>query len=79
MTNHFNMKNVYDHIRGDDPTLNWKGLFHNILAWPRAILPFWITSHNRLPTKVRLKRFGMVDDDKCIFCPAVETTKHLVL
>ncbi|KAI5425003.1 hypothetical protein KIW84_030980 [Lathyrus oleraceus] len=72
MTDHFNMKKVYEHIRGDVPNVNWKGLLHKGLARSQAIFSFSLACHNKLPTKVRLKRFGMVDDDKCVLCPAVK-------
>ena len=40
MKDHFNMKKVNDHIRGDVPDVNWKGLLHKSLARPRAIFFF---------------------------------------
>ncbi|KAI5396408.1 hypothetical protein KIW84_062572 [Lathyrus oleraceus] len=77
MKDHFNMKKVYDQIRGDVPDVNWKCLLQKSLARPRAIFIFWLLCHNMMPTKARLKRFGMVDGDKCVLCPEVETTDQL--
>lgn len=77
MNDHFIMKKVYGHIRGDVPDVNWNCSLHKSLARPQVIFIFWLACHNRLPTKARLKRFGMVDDDKCVLCPVVETTDHL--
>lgn len=77
MKDHFNMKKVYDHIRGDVPDVNLKGLLHKSLARPRATFIFWLACHNRLSTKAILKRFGVVNDDKYVLCPAIETIEHL--
>ncbi|XP_058773286.1 uncharacterized protein LOC131647414 [Vicia villosa] len=54
----------------------YKLLMHNY-ARPRAKLIFWLACHDRLATKSRLVKMGMLKDSKCSFCSNVETIQHL--
>lgn len=73
----FETKRVHDHIKVSFSKVDWRHLFYRTLARHRALYVFWLACHNRLATKERTKRFGMLGDDCCNFCSHIETTKHI--
>ena len=40
-------------------------------------MTLWLTCHQKLATKTRLVRYGIVANNTCCFCDAEETTAHL--
>ncbi|XP_058783773.1 uncharacterized protein LOC131658504 [Vicia villosa] len=55
----------------------WSHLMFGNFARPRAVFILWLACNGRLATKVRLKNFGMTQDDRCVFCEEKETLNHL--
>lgn len=47
------------------------------LAHPRSVFVLWLACNGRLATKERLKKFGMVQDDRCVFYSQKESIDHL--
>lgn len=46
----------------------WRELVLNNCATPRAKFCLWLALWNRLPTKYRLNKFGMVPNTICVYC-----------
>lgn len=78
MVTKFETKRVYDHIKENLSKVDWRHLFYHTLARPRALFILWLTFHNRLATKERVKRFILLEDDRCHFCPHIEIVEHLI-
>ncbi|KAH1222734.1 putative ribonuclease H protein [Glycine max] len=70
-------RKIYHMLREDKPKVTWRKIFYGNLARPRAKFILWMTCLDRLPTKDRLHRFGVVTDCKCVFCGLTETCDHL--
>lgn len=70
-------RKIYHMLRGDKPKVTWRKIFYGNLARPIAKFILWMTCLDRLPTKDRLHRFGVVTDSKCVFCGLIETCDHL--
>ncbi|CAK8544456.1 unnamed protein product [Lathyrus sativus] len=70
-------RRVYVNLLPATPNVVWVKLILHNRARPRAIYTLWMISHGKLATKARLNRFGMVNNNKCVFCSAVETIDHL--
>ncbi|CAI8599460.1 unnamed protein product [Vicia faba] len=56
---------------------SWRAIFYGNMARPRAKLLLWNACHQKLPTKERLLRFGLINEAKCNWCAEVETQHHL--
>lgn len=67
-TRRYDTKQVYHMLRGGKPKVNWRGLLYGNRDRPRAMFILWLACQDRLPTKDRLHRFGIVTDGKCVFC-----------
>lgn len=49
----------------------------NVISPPRVSLCVWLVCLNRLPTKARLYKWGLIDEASCSLCHnSVETTDH---
>lgn len=58
--------------------VNWRHLFRKNVARPRALHTTWMTCHEKLPTKERLKIFQIIHEDICSLCKLeIETVEHL--
>lgn len=68
---------LYKELKGTLPDVCWKKLFFNNYARPRANFCLWMCCHGRLQTKDRLARFGIPNDELCIFCGLQESITHL--
>lgn len=44
---------------------------------PQDFFTLWTNLNGRLPTKDRLMRFGIINEEKCDFCYEQETAQHL--
>lgn len=63
----FKMSKIYKELLRDVPQVPWKSLFYGNLARPRAKTNLWLPCNERLATKSRLYRFGMVDNPNVVF------------
>ncbi|XP_058734158.1 uncharacterized protein LOC131605877 [Vicia villosa] len=68
---------MYTELRGDRAVMNWRKMFYQNYARPRARFILWLTVLGRIPTKDRLARIGIHTDGKCIACDQPETVLHL--
>ncbi|XP_058767868.1 uncharacterized protein LOC131641583 [Vicia villosa] len=58
-THKFNGRKFYNLLQMDCPSVEWYNLvFHN-KARPRAVFTLWMLCHGKLPTRMRLHRWGM--------------------
>ncbi|XP_058757557.1 uncharacterized protein LOC131630833 [Vicia villosa] len=62
ITGKYITRKVYNLLRGEKPKVTWRKLFYGNLARPRAKFNLWMTCMERLPTKDRLQRFGVIND-----------------
>lgn len=44
---------------------------------PISLITLWISFHERLATKARLHKIGLIDNLKCYFCNDTETQQHM--
>lgn len=73
----FEIRKLYKHIKDETLKVEWRFLMKKTMARPRALFVLWLDCHNRLAIKERLKRFGMLADEKCSFSDQVETANHI--
>lgn len=73
----FDTGKLYTWFRGEKPTVFWKNLMYVNRARRRAIFTIWLAYQNRLPTKERLIKIGIVTDVKCVYCGLTENCNHL--
>ncbi|XP_058780438.1 uncharacterized protein LOC131654047 [Vicia villosa] len=74
----FKMTTMYAAITKGDDRVRWRHLFRNNEARPKALHTTWMTCHGNLPTKERLKRFHIINEDICIICNLeIEIAEHL--
>ncbi|CAL5187192.1 unnamed protein product [Lathyrus oleraceus] len=76
MTRKFETKKVYNFIKEEYPKVDWRHLLYMNFMRPRALFVIWLAFHNRLTTKERLHRFGLLDNNQCNFCLQMETINH---
>ncbi|XP_058766783.1 uncharacterized protein LOC131640401 [Vicia villosa] len=60
------------------PKVDWRVLVCRNRARPRAVIILWLACQNRLATKDRMGKFGVVTDLKCLFCRCNEDVQHLL-
>lgn len=73
----FNGRKIYNILQMDISNVVWCKLVLHNKARPRAILALWMLCHGKLPTQMRLHRWGMINTTKCVFCDQDETIEHL--
>src|SRR3954468_18069325 len=73
----FHAKKLYNVLKDNEEKPEWRHLMFGNYARPRAVFILWLVCNGRLATKVRLKKFGLIQDDRCIFCLEKETLSHL--
>lgn len=74
----FVLKIMYNELQDVSSRVPWRKLFFSNLARPCAKFVFWTVCHDRLATKVRMMKFGLLSDTKCNFCDHLETIDHLL-
>ncbi|XP_058742127.1 uncharacterized protein LOC131614576 [Vicia villosa] len=74
----FHMSKMYKGLLQQEPNVDWHTLLVGNIARPRALFYLWLTCHQKLATKTRLKKFGVDIDTKCCFCQEEETLEHLL-
>ncbi|XP_058759276.1 uncharacterized protein LOC131632553 [Vicia villosa] len=68
---------MYKSLQGRKPSVPWRGVCFGNGARPRATFILWLACRNRLPTKDRICKFGVQNDEKCIYCGEKESCQHL--
>ncbi|CAK8572209.1 unnamed protein product [Lathyrus sativus] len=76
-TGKFLGRKVYQSLLPITPNVTWAKLILHNRARPQAIITLWMICHDKLPTKARLFRLGMLQNNKCGFCNEEETIDHL--
>lgn len=74
----YNVSSGYNWVRGEGQKVDWSVWVWSRLNIPRSSFISWLIMWNRIQTKNRLKRFGVVQDDLCYLCECnSETIDHL--
>ena len=69
---------VYKDLLGTTDKVHWTDTVWNRAVIPRSRFVVWLSYHERLKTKQRLKRVGVVEDNRCPLCDSqTETIEHL--
>lgn len=64
----FSCKSAWQALRTQYPQVEWAGLVWHKEYIPRCSLICWLASKNRLRTKEKLHRWGIVTDEVCVLC-----------
>lgn len=72
----FNVKRIYYGLMGLNHSAHWKKLFFDNDAKPRARFILWLACHDRLTTKDRLVKSGVITNDQCMLCRSSEILEH---
>ncbi|XP_058747226.1 uncharacterized protein LOC131620243 [Vicia villosa] len=75
--NRFNGRKFYKLMQTDCPDVSWANLVIHNRARSRAVFTLWMLCHRKLPTRMRLHRWGLVHSTVCVFCDQDETIDHL--
>ncbi|KAH1253142.1 hypothetical protein GmHk_04G009884 [Glycine max] len=68
MKERFCMTDIYMELRKKDgEVMPWRKLMYCNAARPRAVMTLWLTCHQKLATKTRFVRYGMVANNTCCF------------
>lgn len=73
----FPSKIIYKVLQGDKANVEWRKLFFDNMARPRAKFVAWMLCNNALNSKDKLLRIGISTDLKCTFCAGYESIDHL--
>ena len=69
---------VWECIRPRKEKVVWYRLLWTSLVVPKHAIIAWMAIQNRLPTKDRLRNWGLEMDDKCVMCQQeAETRDHI--
>ncbi|XP_058761495.1 uncharacterized protein LOC131634890 [Vicia villosa] len=75
----FHMTKVYKAIIGEANTVDWYHMLCHSIARPRAKMILWLAIQDRLPTKYRLYKLGMIQHQRCELCDGEdESIDHLL-
>ncbi|MCI04098.1 hypothetical protein A2U01_0025141 [Trifolium medium] len=74
----FSMKKMYMVVHDRSQIVVWITLFYGNVARPRALVNLWLACNERLDTRDRLNKYGLIDPTHCCFCNADETQQHLM-
>lgn len=61
----------------DSPDVTWHNLILHNKAMPRVVFVLQMLCHEKLPTRMRLHRWGMVSITNCVFCYHDEIIDHV--
>ncbi|XP_058783172.1 uncharacterized protein LOC131657831 [Vicia villosa] len=76
-TGTYRTKQIYLELRGDRGLVSWRNIFRGNMASPKALFILWMACQNRLHTKDRLNKIGIMTDGVCLYCNETETCVHL--
>lgn len=68
---------MYKEICGDVEQVVWKKIMFDNHARPKSCFTLWMAIKQRLPTKYRLGKYGIMVNLTCCFCDKVEDIQHL--
>ena len=78
LNNKFRVQDVWNAIRDSFPVVSWYELVWHKDYIPRCSMILWLVFHDRLRTKDRLLKWGVVDNSTCVLCGFNEETRdHL--
>ncbi|XP_058764527.1 uncharacterized protein LOC131637981 [Vicia villosa] len=75
--NKFCKRKIYRQLLSNRQDVPWKKLFFDNEARPRAGFTLWMACLDRLATKARLMKFGILDNDRCSMSSDREDLNHL--
>ncbi|KAK1295842.1 hypothetical protein QJS10_CPB15g00882 [Acorus calamus] len=79
-TGTLNLAAAWNYVRSSIEPPPWSSWLWKPIQTPRHSLCVWQAFHNKLPTKLRLLRKGLISDSKCPLCLyAEEDVDHLFL
>ncbi|KAL2942962.1 hypothetical protein RDABS01_031310 [Bienertia sinuspersici] len=64
----YSIKKVYDMLRPTGPTIHWDKVIWNTAAIPKHQFTTWLAYKQRLLTKDRLAKMGIMEDQTCCLC-----------
>ncbi|XP_058764092.1 uncharacterized protein LOC131637519 [Vicia villosa] len=70
----FRITTFYNLLNDDGHCVPWHSMIQH-KARPRAIVCLWMACHGKLPTRERLRRFGMIQVSHCVLC-GIEEESH---
>ncbi|CAO2827748.1 unnamed protein product [Amaranthus hypochondriacus] len=74
----FNMRKMYASCLSDKEKPHWRAIVCKNRATPCSIICLWQAIQDRLPTLIRIQRWGVVGDATCVLCRAhYEDRDHL--
>ncbi|XP_074314763.1 uncharacterized protein LOC141650035 [Silene latifolia] len=74
----FSTQQTYDSLAGTSESVTWEPFVWNRLCLPKVNFITWLFAKDRLLTKHRLLKFGVISDGLCCICAnAQETQSHL--
>ena len=74
----FSVKSVWERLRRRYPLVGWHNLVWHKDSIPRCSFICWLACRNRLRTKEKLFRWGVIDNSHCVLCGNAEKTRdHL--
>ncbi|KAG7551508.1 Reverse transcriptase domain [Arabidopsis thaliana x Arabidopsis arenosa] len=78
--NGFSSSRTWNALRPRKEETDWSSLVWFKGAIPKHAFNMWVSHLNRLPTKQRLRSWGIIDSSSCSFCStAVESRDHLLI
>ena len=72
----FSVDSAWNAIRKTCEVVPWYGLVWYKDAVPRCSFIFWLVCKNRLRTRDRLRRWGLIQDSNCMFCGLEEESRN---
>lgn len=77
-THQFSIKKLYNKLRGEFQKVSWRRMMCNNYSCPKWIFVLQLVAHDRLYTKDRLSKWGIVQDLICPLCDSEdESIEHL--
>ena len=74
------IRQLYEHMKGEQQKPVWRCLMFNNVARPKAYFTMWIMLNQRLVTVDRLAQWGIEVEKICVMCKnEEETAEHLFL
>lgn len=74
------IRQIYMHLLGDQPKVQWKCLMFKKAARPKAYFAMWLMLHRNLLTTDRLSKWGMNVSKTCVLCQTEdESIEHLLI
>ncbi|XP_074296366.1 uncharacterized protein LOC141626478 [Silene latifolia] len=74
----FSAQQTYDSLAGTSESVPWEPFVWNRICLPKVNFIIWLFAKDRLLTKHRLLKFGVISDGLCCICAnAQETQSHL--